>query len=101
MRSFVIITLVNPVREVEIVNVKPISVLEHYDSVLQEVSIGNPVYLTGGKGSDFAIVSRKELEELHAIKTLFSEIAKGEASARQEGWLSADEVEARLGIGRF
>lgn len=49
MRSFVIITLVNPVREVEIVNVKPISVLEHYDSVLQEVSIGNPVYLTGGK----------------------------------------------------
>lgn len=79
-------------------NEKPISVLEHYDSVLQEVSIGNPVYLTGGKGSDFAIVIRKELEELHAIKTLFSEIAKGEASARQGGWLSADEVEARLGI---
>ena len=79
-------------------NVKSISVLEHYDSVLQEVSMGNPVYLPSGKGGDFAIVSRKELEELHAIKTLFSEIAKGEASARQEGRLSADEVEERLGI---
>lgn len=79
-------------------DVKPVSILEHYDSVLQEVSIGNPVYLTGGKGSDFAIVSEKELDELNAIKKLFSEIAKGEASARQEGWLSADEVEARLGI---
>lgn len=79
-------------------NVKPVSVLKHYDSVLQEVSIGNPVYLTGGKGSDFAIVSRKELDELNAIKKLFSKIAKGETSARQEGWLSADEVEARLGI---
>ena len=79
-------------------DVKPVSVLEHYDSVLQEVSIGNLVYLTGGKGSDFAIVSRKELDELNAIKKLFSEIAKGEASARQEGWLSTDEVEARLGI---
>ncbi|TGY95888.1 prevent-host-death protein [Petralouisia muris] len=64
----------------------------------REVSIGNQVYLTSGNGGDFAIVSRKELEKLHAIKTLFSEIAKGEASARQEGWLSADNVEARLGI---
>ncbi len=79
-------------------NVKPVSVLEHYDSVLREVSIGNPVYLTGGKSGDFAIVSRKELDELNAIKKLFSEIAKGEASARQEGWLSAEELEARLGI---
>lgn len=77
-------------------NVKPVSVLEHYDSVLQEVSIGNPVYLTGGKGSDFAIVSRKELDELNAIKELFSEITKGEVSARQEGWLSADEVKRGL-----
>lgn len=49
-----------------------------------------------GKGSDFAIVSSKELEGLRAMKTLFSGIAKGEVSARQEGWLSVDEVEERL-----
>ena len=29
---------------------------------------------------------------------LFSELAKGEKSAREEGWLSLDEVEASLGI---
>lgn len=79
-------------------NVKPVSVLKDYDNVLREVSIGNPVYLTSGKGVDFAIVNRKELEELNALKRLFSEIAKGEASVAQEGWLSADEVEMRLGI---
>lgn len=84
--------------EVIDVNIKPVSVLKNYDSVLREVSIGNPVYLTGRQGDDLAIVNKKELDELNAIKRLFSEIEKGENSARQEGWLSSDEVEARLGI---
>ncbi|WP_281372282.1 hypothetical protein [Sedimentibacter hydroxybenzoicus] len=38
----------------------------------------------------------QELDELHAIKNLFSELEKGEASTRENGWISADSVENEL-----
>lgn len=39
-----------------------------------------------------------ELDELIAIKGLFSELEKGEVSARKNGWISIDEAEKRLGL---
>jgi len=38
----------------------------------------------------------QELDELYAIKSLFSELEKGEVSAREKGWLSDDLVEGEL-----
>lgn len=79
-------------------NIIPVSDLRNYKTVLEQVSYGNPVYLTKNGRGDVAIVDIKELDELRALKSLFSELEKGELSARKEGWISIDEAEKRLGL---
>ena len=41
-----------------------------------------------------------ELMKLTAENSLFSALEKGENSVKGQGWISADEVEAELGISR-
>ena len=79
-------------------NIRPVSDLRNYKSVLDEVSYGSPVYLTKNGRCDYAVVTMKELDELNAMKSLIQELAKGEDSAKN-GWISMDEVEKRLGRG--
>ena len=79
-------------------NIIPVSDLRNYKAVLDQVSYGNPVYLTKNGRGDVAIVNIKELDELRALKNLFSELEKGEVSARKEGWISIDDAEKRLGL---
>jgi len=79
-------------------NIVPVSDLRNYNAVIGQVSYGNPVYLTKNGRGDCAIVDMKELDELRAIKSLFSELEKGEASARKEGWISLEDAEKRLGL---
>lgn len=79
-------------------NIVPVSDLRNYNAVLGQVSYGNPVYLTKNGRGDCAIIDIRELDELRAIKGLFSELEKGEASARKDGWISLEEAEKRLGI---
>ena len=40
----------------------------------------------------------ENLDELRALKSLFSELEKGEVSARKEGWISIEDAEKRLGL---
>ena len=79
-------------------NIVPVSDLRNYNAVIGQVSYGNPVYLTKNGRGDCAIIDIKELDELRAIKGLFSELEKGEASARKDGWISLEEAEKRLSI---
>ena len=79
-------------------NILPVSDLRNYKNVLSQVAYGNPVYLTKNGRGDYAIVDMKELDELRALKSLFSELEKGEASARREGWISLEDAEKRLGL---
>lgn len=79
-------------------NIKPVSDLRNYTEVLKEVSIGSPVYLTKNGRGEFAIVDMKELDELKAVKGLFSALEKGEISAREKWWISADDAEIALGL---
>ena len=79
-------------------NIVPVSDLRNYNAVIGQVSYGNPVYLTKNGRGDCAIIDIRELDELRAIIGLFSELEKGEASARKEGWISLEEAEKRLGI---
>jgi len=78
-------------------NIRPVSDLRNYKSVLDEVSYGSPVYLTKNGRGDYAIVNMKELDELNAMKALIWELGKGEASAK-DGWISLEDVEKRLGL---
>ncbi len=79
-------------------NIKPVSDLRNYTEVLKEVTMGNPVYLTKNGRGEFAIVKMQELDELKAVKNLFAALEKGEVSAREKGWISADQLEAELGV---
>jgi len=44
------------------------------------------------------ITDMKEYKKTQATLRLLSELAKGEKSGKEEGWLTIDEIEATLGI---
>jgi len=79
-------------------NIKPISDLRNYTEVLKETSEGAPVFLTKNGRGEYVILDMKDYDKMKATLTLMSELEKGERSAREEGWLSADEVEKSLGL---
>lgn len=79
-------------------NIKPVSDLRNYNTVLSEVTYGNPVYLTKNGRGDYAIINMQELDELKAIKSLFVELEKGEASARVQGFMSLAESRKKMGV---
>ena len=79
-------------------NIIPVSDLRNYKDVIDQVSYGNPVYLTKNGRSSVAIVDTRELDELRAINSLFYELEKGEVSTRKDGWISIDDAEKRLDL---
>lgn len=79
-------------------NIKPISDLRNYTEVLKEVRTNQPVYLTRNGRGAYAIVDVDELDRLKATIQLLTKLEEGEQSAREKGWLAADEVEAALGL---
>ena len=79
-------------------NIKPVSDLRNYNEVLQSVDIGQPVFLTKNGRGRYAVIDIREYEETQATIKLLVALSKGEQSAREKGWRTADEVEARLGI---
>lgn len=79
-------------------NIKPVSDLRNYTEVLKETSDGSPVFLTKNGRGEYVILDMKEYDRLRATLSLMSKLEEGEQSAREEGWLTADEVEASLGL---
>lgn len=79
-------------------NIKPVSDLRNYNEVLRDITVGEPVFLTKNGRGRYAIVDMDEYERTQALLKLMSELAKGEQSAREKGWLSLSEVEKQFGI---
>jgi prevent-host-death family protein len=79
-------------------NIKPVSDLRNYNDVLRHVDVGQPVFLTKNGHGKYAVLDMREYEKTQAIIELLSALSKGEQSAKEKGWLTADEVESRLGI---
>ena len=79
-------------------NIKPVSDLRNYTEVLNEVTEDCPVYLTRNGRGEYAIIKIKELDKLKSTIRLLAKLEEGEKSAREKGWLSADDVEATLGL---
>lgn len=76
-------------------NIKPISDLRNYNTVLQDVAVGSPVYLTKNGRGRYAIVDIAEQEEYEKTKAalkLMCELEKGRASGEESGWLSHEDV---------
>lgn len=79
-------------------NIKPVSDLRNYNEVLRGIAVGEPVFLTKNGRGKYAIVDMEEFEKTQATLKLLSELAKGDASAKEKGYLSFGEVEALLGV---
>ena len=56
-----------------------------------------PEYYKNGRG-EYVILDMKEYDRMKAELMLLTELRKGEQSAQEKGWLSADEVEEALGL---
>ncbi len=79
-------------------NIKPVSDLRNYNEVLRDIAVDEPVFLTKNGRGRYVIVDINEYERQRATLKLLSELAKGEKSAREKGWLTAEEVEKELGL---
>lgn len=79
-------------------NIKPVSDLRNYNEVLRDVCADSPVFLTKNGRGRYVIVDMAEYEKQAATLKLMAELAKGERSAREHGWLTQEEVERELGL---
>lgn len=80
-------------------NIVPISDLRNYSSVLDNVAVGSPVYLTKNGRGCYAIVDiadQEEYEKTKAALRLMFELEKGKASGEKQGWTDADDVRRRF-----
>lgn len=80
-------------------NIKPISDLRNYSTVLEDVSVGYPVYLTKNGRGCYAIVDIKEQEDYEKTKAalrLMCELEEGRKAGEEKGWLSSDDVRAHF-----
>ena len=79
-------------------NIRPVSDLRNYGEVLKEISVDAPVFLTKSGRGKYAIVDMEEYERTKATIKLMSQLAKGEASVKEGGWIDGDDVQDLLGI---
>ena len=80
-------------------NIKPISELRNYSALLESVAPGDPIYLTRNGHGAYALVDIADQEEFIQTKAalqFMSEMNKGMRAGEEQGWLTADEVRARL-----
>lgn len=79
--------------------IKPVSDLRNYNEVLKDIAVGEPVFLTKNGRGRYAIVDIDDYEKTKAELQLMAELAKGEQSARDQGWISDADVVKALGLG--
>ena len=78
-------------------NIKPVSDLRNYNEVLRDIAVGEPVFLTKNGRGRYAIVDMEDFEKTQATLKLMSELAKGEISAKEKGYIDIPDVEALPG----
>lgn len=79
-------------------NIKPISDLRNYGDVLRDVTVGAPVFLTKNGRGKYAILDIQDFEKTEATLKLLNELAKGQQSGEEQGWLNLEDIEQNLGI---
>ena len=78
-------------------NICPVSDLRNYNTVLENISAGSPVYLTvNGRGRYTIrdISDDEEFEKTKAMLHLMCELNEGRRSGEEEGYLSSEDVRA-------
>ena len=82
-------------------NIKPISDLRNYSAVLEDVTVGSPVYLTKNGHGCYTIMDINEQEEMSRKARKYDKMVaelevmkmlnEGLASANEEGWIDEED----------
>ena len=79
--------------------INPVSDLRNYNTVLEHVEVGKPVYLTvNGRGRYTIrdIADDEEFEKTKAMLRLMCELGEGRRSGEEEGWVPEEDVRAHF-----
>lgn len=79
--------------------INPVSDLRNYNTVLEKVSEGSPVYLTvNGRGRYTIrdIADDEEFERTKAMLRLMCDLNEGKRSGEDEGWVLESDVRSRF-----
>lgn len=81
-------------------NIKQVSSLRNYGSVLQEVQPGSPVFLTKNGSGCYVILDNDEYDFLSrsVFQKMLEELDTFIAEADREGWVNEEEIYARFGL---
>ena len=85
-------------------NIKPISDLRNYATVLETVQVGKPLYLTkNGRGCYTVLnideeqrVKAEKYDRMRAQLRLMCELSEGRRSGEEEGWISSEDVRSHF-----
>ena len=80
-------------------NIMPVSELRNYSAVLEDVAPGEPVFLTRNGRGAYALIDIADQEEYTRTKAalqFMSEMNKGMIAGEEQGWLTAEQVRAKL-----
>ena len=77
-------------------HVKPVSDLQNYSEVLNDVAPGKPVYLTKNGHEQYAIYEAADVKRREAEIRLLFELSRGEKSIQDNGLISAEKVRENL-----
>lgn len=79
-------------------NIKPLSDLRAYSSVLEEVTQGSPVFLTKNGRGRYVLLDMRDYERYEAEQALLAELGYGKRIADEKGTLSTDDVKATFAV---
>lgn len=87
-------------------NIKPISDLRNYATVLETVQVGKPLYLTKNGRGCYAVLNIDDEEEqrikaekydrMQAQLRLMCELSEGRRSGEEEGWIPSEDVRSHF-----
>lgn len=77
-------------------NIKPVSDLRSYTSVLDEVAQGSPVFLTKNGRGRYAILDISDYQRYEAEQTLLTQLDNGKRSAQEHGTMTTEQLRARF-----
>ncbi|WIV11852.1 type II toxin-antitoxin system prevent-host-death family antitoxin [Proteiniborus sp. MB09-C3] len=79
-------------------NIRPVSDLRNYNEVLKSCQNESPVFLTKKGRGKYVLLDIGDYEKMKASLKLLANLEEGEKAAREEGWLSVNDIETALGI---
>ena len=78
--------------------IRPVSDLRNYNDVLNACKEDSPVYLTKKGRGKYVILDIEDYEKIKATLKLMAHIEEGEKSAREDGWISMENIESTFGL---